>query len=326
MTPGRMAQAAALVSFAGIALAGCSVAGISAPALRTSPLAVPSYTPSATVGKIKITQSEVVTRARVLALLDPDITASQAVTKSTTTASLTQLVDESELLQGNPVHATAADVQSMEQQLNELLVQYYGSSSAVSKREKALNVTASDWKSFARDYASVSLAAQKYEPTVTSAQVKAYYEANASQFKLTAAEVNARHILVKTQKLAKSILAMLKAGGNFADLAKKYSIDTGSASEGGNLGWFTASEMVAPFSKAAFATPVGHYVIAHSQYGWHVIQVLGKEAAGTVPPLSQIESQVQQDAQETQNNANVNQAVAQFKKRFPVSMHSPSAK
>lgn len=323
MTPRRIVQAAALVAFAGIALAGCSVSGH--PAAPAS-LSVPSYTPWATVGKVKITQAEVVNRARLLALLTPSVAPANAVSKTTTQAAVNQLVEESLLLQGNPVHATATATQTLTQSLDQYLAQQYGTATAVTAREKALKLTASEVTAFAKEQATLSVAAQKYEPTVTNAQIKAYYEANSSQFKLTAPEVNARHILVKTQALAKSILAQVEHGASFAALAKKYSIDTTSAVQGGNLGWFTAAEMVAPFSKAAFSTPVGHYVIAHSQYGWHVIQVLGKEAAGTVPPLSQVQSQVQQLAQQAQNQVNVQQAVTQLKKRFPVTMHSPSGK
>lgn len=327
MTPRRITQAAALLAFAGIALAGCSVAGQSlGPVAPKTTITVPSYTPWATVGKVKITQAEVVTRARLLALLDSAVPAGQAVSKTTTTDAAGQLVEESLILQGNPVHATAAQRQSMNQRLSQYILQQYGSPSAASAREKALKLTSTDLKGFASAQATLVLAAQKYQPTVTAAQVQAYYKANAAQFKLTAPEVNARHILVKSQALAKSILAKLQGGANFAQLAKRYSIDTGSAAQGGDLGWFTASQMVAPFSKAAFSTPVGHYAIAHSQYGWHVIQVLGTEAAGTVPPLSQVQSQVQQAAQTAQNQANIAQAVRRLKKRFPVTMHSPSGK
>ena len=327
MTPRRIAQAAALLALASIGLAGCSALGQSAgPVAPSTTITLPSYTPWATVGKAKISQAEVVTRARVLALLDPAVTASQAVTKTTTTDALNQLVQESLIMQGNPVHATAAEAQSMAQSLSQYLLQYYGSTSALAAREKALKLTSTDTSAFTKEYATLQLAARKYEPPVTQSQIEAYYKANQSQFKLTSPEVNARHILVKTKALAESILAQLKAGANFAQLAKKYSTDTGSAQQGGNLGWFTASQMVAPFSQAAFSTPVGQYAIAHSQYGWHVIQVLGKEAAGTVPPLSQILASVQQTAQQAQDQANLAQAVKQLKRRFPVAMHSPKGK
>ncbi|ABI61521.1 Peptidyl-prolyl cis-trans isomerase [Granulibacter bethesdensis CGDNIH1] len=88
-------------------------------------------------------------------------------------------------------------------------------------------------------------------------------------------EVHARHILVPTEDEAKRIIAELKAGGDFAKIAKERSKDPGAAN-GGDLGFFKQADMVPEFSKAAFAlknnevspTPV------HTQFGWHVIQTL----------------------------------------------------
>jgi peptidyl-prolyl cis-trans isomerase C len=321
MTPRRIASASALVAFAGIALVGCSVGQTAAPAST-----LPTYTPWATVGKVTITKAQVVTRARILALVDKSVAPSDAVTKVTTKDAVEQLVEESLITQGNPQPVSAADRQAVGQDFGQELVQYYGSPTAVTAREKALKLTPAEVNRFAAADYGFELAAGKFEPTVSQAQVEAYYKANPSQFKFTQEEVDARHILVKTQTLAESILSQLEHGANFAQLAKKYSIDTSTASKGGNLGWFTYGTMVAPFSKAAFSTPVGHYVIAHSQYGWHVIQVLGKEPAGYLPPLAQVESQAQQAAQQAQDQVNVSQAATLFKKRFPVQLHSPSGK
>ena len=87
-------------------------------------------------------------------------------------------------------------------------------------------------------------------------------------------EVHARQILVKTEAEAKSIIAQLDKGADFAALAKKYSTDSGAAS-GGDLGYFTRDEMVPAFTAAAFALPVGHYTETpvKTEFGWHVIQV-----------------------------------------------------
>jgi peptidyl-prolyl cis-trans isomerase C len=87
-------------------------------------------------------------------------------------------------------------------------------------------------------------------------------------------EVRARQILVKTEAEAKSIIAQLDKGADFAALAKKYSTDPGAAS-GGDLGYFTRDEMVPAFSAAAFALPVGKYseTPVETEFGWHVILV-----------------------------------------------------
>ena len=61
---------------------------------------------------------------------------------------------------------------------------------------------------------------------------------------------------------------------NFAALARRYSIDTGSKAQGGNLGPIRASDVVAPFAKAAFALTLGQISQPiHSQFGWHIISV-----------------------------------------------------
>jgi peptidyl-prolyl cis-trans isomerase C len=87
-------------------------------------------------------------------------------------------------------------------------------------------------------------------------------------------EVHARHILVKTEGEAKSIIAQLDKGADFATLAKKYSTDPGAAS-GGDLGYFGREDMVPAFAGAAFALPVGHYTETpvKTEFGWHVILV-----------------------------------------------------
>ena len=74
------------------------------------------------------------------------------------------------------------------------------------------------------------------------------------------------------------MLARFDAGEEFADLAIELSTDTGSASNGGDLGWFTYDSMVPEFSEAAFAAEVGTVTEpVQSDYGWHVIQVIAHE-------------------------------------------------
>src|SRR5262249_2909795 len=70
-------------------------------------------------------------------------------------------------------------------------------------------------------------------------------------------EVRARHILVKTEEEAKAVIAELKGGADFAELAKKKSTDPG-ASEGGDLGYFPKDEMVPQFAEPAFNIHTGH--------------------------------------------------------------------
>jgi peptidyl-prolyl cis-trans isomerase C len=120
-------------------------------------------------------------------------------------------------------------------------------------------------------------------PRITDAAVKARFDQETSA-QPPATEVHARHILVDDEATAKKIITDLKKGGDFAALSKQYSKDAAAVEQGGDLGYFKATDMVPEFSAAAFAlkdkevspTPV------HTQFGWHVIQTLDHRTAA--PP------------------------------------------
>jgi foldase protein PrsA len=108
---------------------------------------------------------------------------------------------------------------------------------------------------------------------VTDADIKTYFNQHHTQFD-TPGRVRARHILVADPKLADTIEAKLKSGGNFADLAKQYSTDPSSKDKGGELGFFGKGTMVPAFQDAAFSMKVGEISApVHSPFGYHVIQV-----------------------------------------------------
>ena len=127
---------------------------------------------------------------------------------------------------------------------------------------------------------------------VTPDTLKAAYDQYVKAFQ-PQDQVRARHILVKTQQEAQDIKKQLDGGAKFEDLAKK-SIDTGSAANGGELGFFAKGQMVKPFEDAAFALKVGQISDpVQSQYGWHIIQV--EETGKTQPPAyDQVAQQLQQ--------------------------------
>ncbi len=105
-------------------------------------------------------------------------------------------------------------------------------------------------------------------------------------------EVRARHILVETEEQAKELLSRLKAGEDFAALAKAESKDPGS-SDGGDLGYFTEDQMVAEFAQAAFKAEKGALVgPVKTQFGWHVIKVEDRRAK-PVPSYEQVKGQIE---------------------------------
>jgi len=130
-------------------------------------------------------------------------------------------------------------------------------------------------------------------PTVTDDALRARYQRDIAS-KPGEDEVHARHILVDNEDLAKQIIAELKKGGDFAALAKQYSKDPGN-DHSGDLGFFRKDEMVPEFAAAAFAMQPGQIsdTPVHTQFGWHVIQVLERRKAA-VPTFEQAHDELRQ--------------------------------
>jgi peptidyl-prolyl cis-trans isomerase C len=102
-------------------------------------------------------------------------------------------------------------------------------------------------------------------------QVKKYYEAHKKDFK----QVKASHILVEQEEQAKAIYKQLKDGADFAELAKKHSIDPSSKEKGGDLGYFIRGQMVQPFEDMAFSLKVNKIgAPVQTSFGYHIIKVL----------------------------------------------------
>ena len=125
-----------------------------------------------------------------------------------------------------------------------------------------------------------ALLSKEISPTVSDDAVRARYDQQIAG-KPGEEEVHARHILVEDEATAKKIIGQLKGGADFAALAKQYSKDPSGAKQGGDLGFFKQGDMVPEFSTAAFALQAGQVADApvHTQFGWHVIQVLERRKA-----------------------------------------------
>lgn len=126
--------------------------------------------------------------------------------------------------------------------------------------------------------------------------LKQEYEAR--KVKLGAKEFNVRHILLETEDEAKAVIAQLDKKVKFEKLVSK-SKDTGSATQGGSLGWAVPSNFVPPFASALQTLKKGEYtkLPVQTQYGWHVIKV-EDERALKVPPFEEVKPQLQQRLQQ----------------------------
>jgi parvulin-like peptidyl-prolyl isomerase len=121
---------------------------------------------------------------------------------------------------------------------------------------------------------------------VTDKEALDYYKKNKSAYQKPTTR-NISHILVKTKAKAEKIYQELKAGADFAKLAKKNSTDTTSAVQGGSLGVQSENALVKPFSDVAFKLKTGEISKpVHTQFGWHIIKAVGPVIPASTTPFS----------------------------------------
>jgi peptidyl-prolyl cis-trans isomerase C len=107
-------------------------------------------------------------------------------------------------------------------------------------------------------------------------------------------QVRVRHILVETGAQAEEIIALLKDGADFGALARERSIDRATAPLGGEVGWFSKIMMAPAFSQVAFATPPGEIAPPfQTEFGWHVMEVLGRRSTNAVP-FSEVQDNIEE--------------------------------
>ena len=129
----------------------------------------------------------------------------------------------------------------------------------------------------------------------TDQELRAEYETQVSAMPKT--EYHARHILVATEPFAQKIIERLDKGEKFDAIAKTDSMDS-SKTNGGDLGWFSPERMVPEFAGAVIAMKPGEYTHnpVHTQYGWHVIQLLDTREVSP-PPYDQVKGRLEQIVQ-----------------------------
>jgi len=147
------------------------------------------------------------------------------------------------------------------------------------------------------------------EASVSPQDLQGYYDQHREDYRVPE-QVSVSHILIKTplpgpdgkvdpkgveeaRKKAEDVLKQLKAGGNFGELAKKYSEDPGSGKNGGSLGFIGRGRTVPEFEKTAFSLPKGATSdLVQSSYGFHIIRVDDKQAAH-LKTLDEVKDQIE---------------------------------
>ncbi len=133
--------------------------------------------------------------------------------------------------------------------------------------------------------------------------------------------VNARHILIQptetmNQEQAKalrdSLLNVLKKGGDFGAIALQYSADKSNSSDAGNLGWFTAGQMVAEFNDVCFGSTKGDIKPVDTQFGFHIVEVLDKTKPSNKVLVSMINKNIIPSAETIEKNFNLASELSYF--------------
>ena len=125
--------------------------------------------------------------------------------------------------------------------------------------------------------------------SVSDADLQAAYQKDIDKYD----QVDSAHILVKTKAEADKILAQVKANpSSFAALAAKDSLDTGSKTNGGELGFQGHSQFVKPFADAIFAAKPGSFIEVHSQFGWHVVHVIAHKTTALSEVAPQLKATI----------------------------------
>ena len=218
--------------------------------------------------------------------------------------------------------ASALDVEITEKQVDARLVQiqkqYFGGDKK--KFDKQLKDQGLTEAQVRRDIRSQIVSEKIFEEVtrevkVTDKQVEDYYNKNKAQYSQPQSR-EVRHILVKTKAQADDLYSQLKAGADFATLAKKFSEDTGSKANGGKL-TISKGQTVAPFDKKAFelkkneiSTPV------KTEFGFHIIQPIGDVTEAKVTPLKDVKDSISQQLAQTKTNEAMTKWVDELKKDY----------
>lgn len=170
------------------------------------------------------------------------------------------------------------------------------------------------------EYVVLSMETIGAQLAVTEAEIKSWYDGHKERFQQPE-ERRASHILVASEKLGKDkakakaedlLKEIRKNPASFSDLAKKNSDDPGSASKGGDLGFFGKGMMVKPFEEAAYALKDGEISgVVESDFGFHIIKLTGVHAAKE-KPLAEVKAEIEAELKKAASSRKFAEAAESF--------------
>jgi len=179
------------------------------------------------------------------------------------------------------------------------------------------------------DYAQTEYLAREYfrrylakMPQVSEEDLQAFYKSHINEFKAPE-EIKARHIVVKTEAQANKILDELKSGKDFAELAKKHSMDPAAANGGALMlpdgrEWLPKGSFEKSFEHMLFKIPKGQVGgPLKTQFGWHILKVDDRRQPDT-PSFVQVRNVIRNRLQDEKNLQLHNQLTEELKKKIPV--------
>ena len=176
------------------------------------------------------------------------------------------------------------------------------------------------------DFKKLTLVSEVFEKeimaksTVSDQDIKDYYDKNKESF-VMATEIKASHILVKTEEEAQKVLARLKKGEKFEAIAKAVSLDTASAKNGGDVGFFKKGQMVPEFERAAASLKVGDISIpVKTQFGYHIIKVTDKKTGSPVE-FEKVRDLISQKLSGEKQKEAFEAYIAELKKTYKVELN-----
>src|SRR5256885_3851945 len=213
---------------------------------------------------------------------------------------LSQMVDEELLVQqaerDTTIKVTDQEVQdAVEQTVQNVRKQFTSTPEFQSQLRAAGFVSEEEWRRWLADQQRRAILQQrlieglkqkgKLRPIAPSdAEMRAFWESNRAQQPQRPAAISLRQIVIvpkpdsaasaRALQLADSLVVALRGGANFAEIAKKYSADSASREQGGELGWFRRGVMVKQFEDVAFRLRPGTISdVVPTEFGYHIIQV-----------------------------------------------------